>query len=273
MDTGVKDEAGIPSDASQDINVAEVRGNIAAATARKVVNGTDACTAVNRTSNTTSLDDATNRILATLDANRDILSAAASKDTDGAVSSVATDGAASRFTDGFVVGKDTVVTKNAVEGAAAATEGVSKAAAATEGVSRTAKWIGVAIAGVIIPTLGYVTAICYAAATEDVIVPKATAEEGSFLGGINVGDILAVVGGATVAVVSAPLLLPAMGFGAGGIAAGSIAACLQSMVGNVAAGSLFAALQSAGAAGLATSIQVGLGSAGAAVGAAVAYFF
>lgn len=38
-----------------------------------------------------------------------------------------------------------------------------------------------------------------------------------------------------------------LGFGAGGVVAGSIAAGVQSMIGNVAAGSLFAALQSLGA--------------------------
>jgi len=77
-----------------------------------------------------------------------------------------------------------------------------------------------------------------------------------------------VVGGG--AVVAAPLVLSAAGFTAGGVAAGSAAAFVQSMIGNVAAGSWFALCQSAGAAGIATSSSAVIGTVGAAVGSAAA---
>lgn len=57
--------------------------------------------------------------------------------------------------------------------------------------------------------------------------------------------------------------LPLIGFGAGGVAAGSTAAAWQSGIGAVTAGSLFATLQSLGATGVGT---VMFGSAGAALG-------
>ena len=59
-------------------------------------------------------------------------------------------------------------------------------------------------------------------------------------------------GTATVGVVmiaGVPFLLSAAGFTLGGIAAGSLAAYLQSLIGSVGAGSLFAWLQSIGAVG------------------------
>jgi len=77
----------------------------------------------------------------------------------------------------------------------------------------------------------------------------------------------AVVGG--VIVVGAPfVVLPALGFGATGVAGGSIAAGLQSAVygGFVAGGGVFATLQSAGVAGVAITTKIGLGTAGAAAG-------
>jgi len=77
-----------------------------------------------------------------------------------------------------------------------------------------------------------------------------------------------VVGGG--AVVAAPLVLSAAGFTAGGVAAGSAAAFVQSMIGNVAAGSWFALCQSAGAAGIATSSSAVIGTVGTAVGSAAA---
>ena len=51
---------------------------------------------------------------------------------------------------------------------------------------------------------------------------------------------------------AAPVVLSAVGFGAGGVVGGSIAAGIQSTVygGSVGAGSLFALAQSAGAAGI-----------------------
>lgn len=76
-----------------------------------------------------------------------------------------------------------------------------------------------------------------------------------------------VVGG-TVALAAAPFALTWLGFTAGGVAAGSVAASTQSAVygGTVASSSTFAALQSAGAAGLGTKAAVSVFSAG--VGAA-----
>ena len=53
------------------------------------------------------------------------------------------------------------------------------------------------------------------------------------------------------------------------MAAGSIAASVQSMIGSVSAGSTFALLQSAGAAGLSTSSQVIIGGIGG-IGATMA---
>jgi len=56
--------------------------------------------------------------------------------------------------------------------------------------------------------------------------------------------------------------LSSLGFTASGVAAGSVAAAIQAIIGNVAAGSLFAAAQSAGATG---SVVVGFGVAGTVV--------
>ncbi|XP_020620837.1 interferon alpha-inducible protein 27-like protein 2A [Orbicella faveolata] len=72
-----------------------------------------------------------------------------------------------------------------------------------------------------------------------------------------------IVGG-TVALAAAPFALTWMGFTAAGVAAGSVAASIQSAVygGTVASSSAFAALQSAGAAGLGAKATVGVFSAG-----------
>ena len=74
--------------------------------------------------------------------------------------------------------------------------------------------------------------------------------------------------GGTLALAAAPFALPWIGFTAGGVAAGSVAAGIQSTVygGTVASSSIFAALQSAGAAGLGAKASVSVFSAG--VGAA-----
>ncbi|XP_027489542.1 interferon alpha-inducible protein 27-like protein 2, partial [Corapipo altera] len=77
-----------------------------------------------------------------------------------------------------------------------------------------------------------------------------------------------------VALVAAPAVVAGLGFTAGGIAAGSIAAKMMSAAaiangGGVAAGSTVAVLQSIGAAGLSLGAEVGLGSLGAAAGALV----
>ena len=72
-----------------------------------------------------------------------------------------------------------------------------------------------------------------------------------------------VVGG-LLSLAAAPFVLTWMGFTAAGVAAGSIAAGIQSAVygGAVTSSSVFAALQSAGAAGLGTKAIVSVFSAG-----------
>jgi hypothetical protein len=66
---------------------------------------------------------------------------------------------------------------------------------------------------------------------------------------LGVGTTAAVVGvGATI-----------IGFGVGGIAAGSIAAGMQSSIGCVAAGSVFSTAQSLGAVGLFNTLSIGGG--------------
>ena len=74
--------------------------------------------------------------------------------------------------------------------------------------------------------------------------------------------------GAGLAVVSAPVLLPALGFSSAGVVAGSTAAAVQATIGNVAAGSLFAGLQSAGAAGVSWATTATLGAIGGGTGGA-----
>ncbi|XP_052257699.1 interferon alpha-inducible protein 27-like protein 2B [Dreissena polymorpha] len=72
---------------------------------------------------------------------------------------------------------------------------------------------------------------------------------------------LTVVGGAT-AIVAAPLVVSAVGFGSAGVVAGSLAASLQGPA--VAAGSWFAIGQSVGAAGFGiagNAVLLGTGSA------------
>jgi hypothetical protein len=63
--------------------------------------------------------------------------------------------------------------------------------------------------------------------------------------GVGVG-----LGTAVATVAAAPLVIAGVGFGAAGVAAESLAAKWQSVIGNVDAGSLFASLQRAGAVGL-----------------------
>jgi hypothetical protein len=57
----------------------------------------------------------------------------------------------------------------------------------------------------------------------------------------------AAVIGAALAPVLVPAVLGGVGFGAGGVAAGSLAAGVHALIGNVAAGSLFALAQAIGA--------------------------
>ncbi|XP_075249820.1 interferon alpha-inducible protein 27-like protein 2A [Convolutriloba macropyga] len=74
--------------------------------------------------------------------------------------------------------------------------------------------------------------------------------------------------GAGVALVGAPLLLSGIGFTAAGVAAGSIAASVQTP--TVAAGSYFALMQSAGVLGMSAATKGVIGAAGASVGGAAA---
>jgi hypothetical protein len=64
--------------------------------------------------------------------------------------------------------------------------------------------------------------------------------------GKKIAKGVAKTGGAVAGVFCIPIV---MGFGTGGIVAGSIAAGIQSSIGNVAIGSMFAFAQSAGATG------------------------
>ncbi|KAF0488012.1 interferon alpha-inducible protein 27-like protein 2b [Gigaspora margarita] len=74
------------------------------------------------------------------------------------------------------------------------------------------------------------------------------------------------IGGLVLTPIIVVGLIEAIGFGAGGIAAGSFAAWLMSLNGGAtAAGSLVAILQSIGAAGLTAGATVGTGTAGATV--------
>ncbi|KAA8910427.1 hypothetical protein FN846DRAFT_939226 [Sphaerosporella brunnea] len=81
-----------------------------------------------------------------------------------------------------------------------------------------------------------------------------------------------IAAGTTVAIAPAVLIVPVLGtlgFSAGGVVGGSIAAGVQSMIGNVAAGSLFAFCQSAAAGGYgAATIAAAGGSVAAATAAA-----
>lgn len=62
---------------------------------------------------------------------------------------------------------------------------------------------------------------------------------------------------------AASVAINAIGFTPAGIAAGSIAACIQSCIGDVVVGSVFAAVQSLAATG--TIATVGVASGGAAL--------
>ncbi|XP_065305374.1 interferon alpha-inducible protein 27-like protein 2A [Dermacentor albipictus] len=86
----------------------------------------------------------------------------------------------------------------------------------------------------------------------------------------DTGSILAVGGaiiGAAGALVAAPVALGAIGFGAAGVTAGSMAAAAQATMGGfVAKGSLFALCQSWGAAGIPVVAKGVLATAGAVLG-------
>uniref|UniRef100_A0A1X7UIS4 Uncharacterized protein n=1 Tax=Amphimedon queenslandica TaxID=400682 RepID=A0A1X7UIS4_AMPQE len=71
--------------------------------------------------------------------------------------------------------------------------------------------------------------------------------------------------GAGVAVAAAPVAVGALGFGASGIASGSIGASMMSAMGPVASGSIVATMQSVGAAGLGAAGNVIVGTTGAVI--------
>ncbi|GIY24157.1 hypothetical protein CDAR_300511 [Caerostris darwini] len=83
---------------------------------------------------------------------------------------------------------------------------------------------------------------------------------------IDRNKIMKIAGGAVLAVVGTVVAFPLLGFTSGGVAAGSIAAGIQSKIGCVAAGSYFASAQSVGAAGMTFSTKALLGAGGGAVG-------
>ena len=77
-----------------------------------------------------------------------------------------------------------------------------------------------------------------------------------------------VVGGATF-LVAAPIVVSGIGFTAGGIAGGSIAASMMSMWAPTVAGGIVATLQSVGAAGLGATGTAVVSSVGSVVGVGV----
>lgn len=82
-------------------------------------------------------------------------------------------------------------------------------------------------------------------------------------------DVAFGVAAGTAAVAAAPLVLSAVGFGSGGIVAGSLAASIQSTLYGGATTGMFAAVQSAGMTGIGSTASAAIGGtfAGAAVAA------
>ena len=97
---------------------------------------------------------------------------------------------------------------------------------------------------------------------------------------VAIGATVGTVTGVGLAVAAPTIILPAIGFGAAGVAKASVAAGIQSVIVTVGKGSLFAAAQSAGAVGSISSmtggIVTGIGTAGGAAlgaaGSAVSWF-
>jgi hypothetical protein len=81
------------------------------------------------------------------------------------------------------------------------------------------------------------------------------------MGWLKVTATVAIGGGLTLAAV--PLAISAVGFGASGVVAGSIAAGMQGSV--IGAGTWFAVMQSVGAAGMAVGTKVVVASVGGGV--------
>lgn len=82
----------------------------------------------------------------------------------------------------------------------------------------------------------------------------------------------ALIGG-VAAVSAATFALPILGFGSAGVAAGSVAAGVQSLIGSVSAGSLFALLQSVGATGLAMGAKAAIATVGGLLSGLFSFFF
>ncbi len=82
--------------------------------------------------------------------------------------------------------------------------------------------------------------------------------------------VIGVVLGGTTALVGAPFIVTGLGFTAAGIAAGSTAASMMSVMGPTVAGGVVATLQSVGAAGLGVAASTAVTGAGGAIGAVVA---
>lgn len=74
---------------------------------------------------------------------------------------------------------------------------------------------------------------------------------------LGFGAALGILTGSGVSALIPTVILPAVGFGTGGITGGSIAAYIQSVIGNVIVGSLFASAQSAGAVGAISLTTIG----------------
>jgi hypothetical protein len=83
---------------------------------------------------------------------------------------------------------------------------------------------------------------------------------------VALGATVGTVAGVGLAVAAPTIILPAIGFGAAGVAKASVAAGIQSVIVTVGKGSLFAAAQSAGAVGSISSVTggivTGIGTAG-----------
>ena len=94
-----------------------------------------------------------------------------------------------------------------------------------------------------------------------------------FSGLLPYAAVGAAVGAGTVLVF--PVILGAVGFTGAGVAAGSVAASIQSAVygGSVASGSVFALLQSAGTASIATAGNTAIGGILGGIGASGARMF
>eukprot|EP00800_Vazella_pourtalesii_P018277 TRINITY_DN5815_c0_g1_i2.p1 TRINITY_DN5815_c0_g1~~TRINITY_DN5815_c0_g1_i2.p1 ORF type:complete len:147 (+),score=33.65 TRINITY_DN5815_c0_g1_i2:62-502(+) len=89
-----------------------------------------------------------------------------------------------------------------------------------------------------------------------------------FIGGVTgVGITCGAIGGAVICAIAAPFVLPALGFTAAGVTAGSIAAAIQGPA--VAAGSAFAIAQSVGAT-VTVAGAMGVGAAAGGVAGATA---